>query len=270
MQNYERNQMTVSLRPINARPRERVARSEQFATDGQKLSLALAILTLLAMLCGCGTAKVSAQHEISATPGTKPATIYVADFDLDAASIKSDTGFIPAPPKLPGLLGNTLPALPGTPKDPRRLARDLVDSMSESLVRDLTNAGLNASRLTRGVSLPTNGWLVRGVFTEVNQGNQLRRAVIGFGAGKTDLQAIVDIADLSQGAPKRFYELSTTADSGKAPGAGPMIAVSPAGAAARFVIAGKDLDKNVKQTVSKIAVEVALRAKPSPTLQAAL
>lgn len=58
--------------------------------------------------------------------------------------------------------------------------------------------------------------------------------------GKTDLQVLVDINDLAQGAPKRFYELNTTADSGKAPGAGPMILLGPAGVVARFIIAGKD------------------------------
>jgi hypothetical protein len=102
---------------------------------------------------------------------------------------------------------------------------------------------------------------VRGVFTEVNQGNQLNRAIIGFGMGKTDLQVLADINDLSQGAPKPFYELNTTADSGKAPGAGPTIVLGPAGAAARFVMAGQDLDRNVKQTASKIAEDIIERTK---------
>ena len=79
--------------------------------------------------------------------------IYVSDFDLDAANIKSERGMLPTPPKLPGL-GDILPPLPGTPKDPKVLARDLVDSMSASLVRDLTKAGLNARRLTPGAPIP--------------------------------------------------------------------------------------------------------------------
>jgi hypothetical protein len=133
--------------------------------------------------------------------------------------------------------------------------------MSTSLVKDLTKAGLNARRLTSTNSLPASGWLVRGVFTEVNQGNQLHRAVIGFGAGKTDLQVLVDIDDLALGPPKRFYELKTTANSGKVPGAGLAIVLCPAAAAARFVIAGKDLDQNVKQTASKVAAEVVQRIK---------
>ncbi len=221
-------------------------------------------LTFCAALCGCGTAKVSGRHEIGAAPAPKPTMIYVADFDLDASKIKSEPGMLPTP-KLPGPLGNILPPPPGTPKDPQVLARDLVDSMSASLVNDLTKAGVNARRLAPGAPIPTSGWLVRGVFTDVNQGNQLSRAVIGFGSGKTDLQVLVDLNDLAQGAPKRFYELNTTADSGKAPGAGPTIVLGPAGVAARFVIAGKDLDRNVKQTAAQIAAEVVQRAKQSPS-----
>jgi hypothetical protein len=58
--------------------------------------------------------------------------------------------------------------------------------------------------------------------------------------------------------------LKTTADSGKAPGAGPLIVLGPAGVAARFVIAGNDLDRNVKQTAAKIAAEIVQRTKLTP------
>jgi hypothetical protein len=220
----------------------------------------ISLLTLCVTLSGCGTAKVACRQEIGVAPTTKPTIIYVSDFDLDAANIKAEHGLLPAPPKLPGL-GEILPPLPGTPKDPQKLARGIVDEMSTALVKDLTRAGLNARRLRVQETLPTTGWLVRGVFTDVNQGNQLHRAVIGFGLGKTDLQVLVDINDLSQGAPRRFYEISTAADSGKAPGAGPTIVLGPAGVATRFVIAGQDLDRNVTQTALKIVAEVVERTK---------
>ena len=77
----------------------------------------------------------------------------MADFDLDAATIKSPPGVLPLPPKLPGL-GDLLPPLSGTPKDPKVLARDVVDSMSTALVKDLNKAGVNARRLTPGAPIP--------------------------------------------------------------------------------------------------------------------
>jgi hypothetical protein len=226
----------------------------------------VALGILLVALCGCGTAQVASRREMAAVaPVARPATIYVLDFDLDVANVKSEPGLLPAPPKLPGPLGDKLPPmlppLPGAAKDPKKVAREVVETMSTSLVKDLTKAGFTARRLTSTHSFPKDGWLVRGVFTDVNQGNQLQRSVIGFGLGKTDLQVNVKFDDLTQGPPKPFYELKTTADSGKAPGAGPTIVLGPAGVAARYVIAGQDLNRNVKQTASKIAEEVVQRTR---------
>jgi hypothetical protein len=159
-------------------------------------------------------------------------------------------------------LGKVLPPPPGAKKDSKELARELVDSMSAAIIKDLTKAGLTARRLPTGEPLPTAGWLVRGVFSNVNQGNQLERAVIGFGKGKTDVQVLVDINDLSQGAPTQFHAVtnSASASSGKLPGAAPMIERHPAAVAARFAMAGNDLNKNLKQTAAQIAEEAIKRA----------
>jgi Domain of unknown function (DUF4410) len=226
--------------------------------------LAAMAVSLCGLLSGCGSAKITHQQSLDSAHAVKPTVIYVSDFAMDAANVKADPGILPAPPRLPGVLNGALPPMPGTPKDSRAVARELVSSMSVSLVEELTDAGLNARRLAATNPLPTTGWLVRGVFARVNQGNQLRRAVVGFGSGKTDVQVIVDIDDLSLGTPTRFYELHTKADSGKAPGAGPTIVLGPAGVAARFIIAGKDLERNVRQTASKIAEEVAQLTKTQP------
>jgi hypothetical protein len=222
---------------------------------------AMVAFGLCVAICGCSTAKISGGHAIGAVTVSKPKLVYVSDFELEAANVKSERGLLPLPPTPGGPLGDMLPRMPGSPKEPHKLAREVVDTMSASLVKELNRAGLNAHRMAPGESVPKDGWLVRGVFTEVNQGNQMQRAMIGFGSGKTDLQAVVDISDLSQGAPKKFYEMNADADSGKAPGSAPMIALCPAGAAARFVIAGQDLNRNVKQTASKIAAEVIQRTK---------
>jgi len=133
--------------------------------------------------------------------------------------------------------------------------------MATSLLNDLTKAGFSALRLPPGAAPPTSGWLVRGVFTEVQEGNRLQRALIGFGEGATDLQVITGVDDLSQGPPKPLYEVDTDATSGKTPGAAPTIVLGPYGAAARFVMAKKDLDKNVKQTASQVADYIAKRVQ---------
>ena len=79
---------------------------------------------------------------------------------------------------------------------------------------------------------------------------------------RSDLQVVAVIDDLAQGSPKSFYELATEARSGQTPGAGPTLAFGPYGAAARFVMAGQDLDQNVRQTASQIATRVAQHVGP--------
>jgi hypothetical protein len=128
--------------------------------------------------------------------------------------------------------------------------------MAKSLMNDLTKAGFKALRLSPGAPPPGNGWLVRGVFMQVQEGNRLQRAVIGLGRGATDLQVVAVLSNLSQGPPKPLYEIGTDISSGNKVGAAPTLALGPWGAAARFALAGGDLEKNVKQTATQISAQV--------------
>ncbi len=131
--------------------------------------------------------------------------------------------------------------------------------MANSLVKDLGEAGVSARRLQPDQSLPTAGWLVRGLFTEVDEGNRLRRAVIGFGEGETQLQLSLAVDDLAQGNPQPFYQLTTSADSGKAPGAA--VTLNPIAMGARFVMSRNDLERNTTATAKQIAADLATRIK---------
>lgn len=223
-----------------------------------KSKMNTARLTLALVALSFCVASFAGETTKGTTPTASATVVYIADFELDAANIKVDSAAPPAPPKAPGLLGKVLPPPPGAKKNPKELARELVDSMSAAIIKDLTKAGLTARRLPTGEPFSTAGWLVRGVFTHVNQGNQFERAVIGLGKGRTDVQVLVDIYNLSQGAPAQFHAVTNTASasSGKLPGAAPMIERHPAAIAARLALAGNDLNKCVKQTAAQIAGEI--------------
>jgi Domain of unknown function (DUF4410) len=78
--------------------------------------------------------------------------------------------------------------------------------------------------------------------------------VIGFGAGATELQVATAVDQLGAGSPQPLYTVDTSAQSGRLPGAA--VTLNPYAAAARFVIAGSDLTRNVKATAAKIADQV--------------
>jgi hypothetical protein len=125
--------------------------------------------------------KIQSEVQTGREPSKPPRTVYVEDFALDYQNLQTDEG-------LRGRVGvlQRLPRVRPQP-DPAEQARKLVNLLAESLVADLTEAGIPAQRIAPGAALPADGWLVHGAFVEVDEGNRLRRAVIGFGSGATHM-----------------------------------------------------------------------------------
>lgn len=207
-------------------------------------------------MAGCKSADVTGEQSYAPVTGAKPTIIYVADFDLGVQNVQHEDGVLSG--RL-GPVGRVGERLSGGASDPAVRAQRLVGLMADSIVSDLNKRGFTATRLGSGKLSPAQGWLVHGVFAEVQEGNRLRRAMIGFGSGQTELQVIAGIDDLSQGTPKPLFEVDTRATSGKTPGGAPTLALGPYGVAARFVMAGKDLEKNVKQTATTITEQLVKR-----------
>src|SRR6516225_146701 len=154
------------------------------------------LVQFVAVLCfcglGCNTAKVTAERDFAEPSSSKPAVVYVADFELWVQNIKHEDGVLSG---RPGPVGRVGQRLSGNSSDPAARARQLVDLMASSLLKDLSKAGFHAVYLPANVAVPNEGWLVRGVFSDVQEGNRLRRAMIGFGEGQTDIQVIVNVQD---------------------------------------------------------------------------
>jgi hypothetical protein len=142
-----------------------------------------------------------------------------------------------------------------TGEDPAAHARRVVDEMATALVKDLDAAGLPAERLPPGRALPADGWLVRGVFTEVDPGKPLRRAVIGFGSGKTDMEVQVGVSDLAAANPaESFLVFGTVTDPSRLPGG--VVTRNPYVVAAKFVLEKGAPRRDVEQTAKAIADEL--------------
>jgi len=218
-------------------------------------------IVLLAAVCfaPCGFAQSSAPPD-AAQPKhvfTKDMTIYVRDFELDAQNVQVDKG------------GQVRPGILERPSkrqqhDPEAQAKKIVDTMSKSLISDLHKAGYKAVRLDPNDPAPSTGALVSGVFTEVDEGDRLHRALIGFGSGSVNMQLYVTLSDLAS-PEKPLYNVAQEDSSGKKPGAA--ITLNPYVAAAKFVMEKNAPGKTVKKTASEISDEVVKHLKqyePSP------
>lgn len=231
----------------------------------RRLALSGACLTLIVLgAAGCqtgtdpnvrkvvGGVEVKGDQISGPLPRRAPETVYVADFALDAERYAGDEGVRGA---LPGRLGQRLPR-PFAKGSPAEKAHQIVETMAESLVRGLGAKGLTAERLPdiEG-SLPREGWLVQGVFTEVGEGNRLKRAAIGFGQAASSMDLQVGISDLAGADPRApFAVFGTVKDPGMIPGA--VVTMNPYVAAAKFVLAKHATERDIKATAGQIVEEI--------------
>ncbi len=184
-------------------------------------------------------------------PERAPRTIYVADFGLDAQNYAGDEG---ARGALPGRLGKRLPRF--AKGSPSERARQIVDTMAESLVQRLSAKGLPAQRLrnTAG-NLPPEGWLVQGTFTEIDEGNRLKRAGIGFGKGAESMDLQLGISDLASSDPRAaFVVFGTAKEPSRIPGA--VVTMNPYVAAAKFVLQKNATERDIQKTAAQIVDEI--------------
>jgi hypothetical protein len=218
-----------------------------------------ALLTLFLFCCasGCaggmakkatGEVQVRGRTAQGVQPVSPPQAVYVLDFDLGYDSMSPQQGILHRP-----AIGRALPLL-SQRDDPARKAAKLVEVMSSTLVEKFADKGVDARRVVTGAPLPGNGWLIRGVFTEIDEGSRLKRATIGFGSGATDMEVYVTVSDLAKNPDAPFLVFGTEKDPGKIPGA--VVTMNPYVAAAKFVMEKNASEKDVKKTAARIVDEV--------------
>lgn len=212
-------------------------------------------LVVMAALIGCaqrtspreaimGGTEVKGQQQQGPAPTVAPARVYVQDFKLDVPPTEEGVGLLNRPRLLPRPLES----------DPATQAKRIVEKMAEDIVKNLREAGVAAERLPPGAALPNSGWLVSGVFTEVGEGNTLRRAAIGFGAGGSSMDAQVGVSDLAQQPDAPFIIFGMISSPDHLPGG--LASKNPYVVAAKFVIEKRAPDKDIERTAKAITDEL--------------
>ena len=217
----------------------------------------LFVMTLTLMLGGCATVKVTGQRAFGAVPTTPPSVIYVSDFSFNAGGIGAERGVLPISLVNEAASESSMvfARLFGVQVNRGARERELVSLMATTLIEDLRARGVTAYRFGRADQLPAGSWLLQGTFVQVDQGNRLERALLGFGRGATELDVVVSLSDLRGDHPRPFCEVDTTAHSRREAGA--ILSPNPFDAVGRFMLGGLDLDKNVMETGSKLATTIA-------------
>jgi len=125
--------------------------------------------------------------------------------------------------------------------------------MSENLLRTLGKAGYTVHRLRPGEALPQAGLRIRGVFAEPDEGNRIRRLLVGSDSTAPKMLLYVGVADLAR-PEQPLYELAKPpSNDGKH---GPVITVTSYSPVARFEMDKNPSDEDIKKVVADIVADL--------------
>jgi len=208
----------------------------------------------VASLAAC--ARTSVENVSSRAIGLpKPQLIVVHDFGVSAGDVALDSG-VGARLKL--MIRETPAA-----EEEVKIGREVARIVTENLVKEISKLGLPAAPATTAgpVSGPTLS--IEGHFVSVDEGSRLRRMVVGFGAGASEVRTLVQVYETTNEGRRLVEDFYTTVKSSIKPGMGPMAGVGAAAgrAASSAVLSGgigiatersQGVDGDAKHTAEQI------------------
>jgi hypothetical protein len=177
---------------------------------------------LLVVVAGCAGASSTPQYQAAPAVAARPSMVIVYPLAVSASDITLNQG----------IFARGYRSLSGSNEyaDQEKLAHDVAENVCQQVTAGLIKKGYNAICQERGVPIASdNVLIVDGEFTDISEGNRLRRTVIGFGSGASTLDTSVSVSQRTGDDAKQVLAFNTHADSGKMPGA---LVMGPAGAAA--------------------------------------
>ena len=197
----------------------------------------------LAALASC--ARTSVQTINVQTAGLpRPELIVVHDFGVTASDVTLD-----------GAIGaRLLQMIRETPTSEQELkvGREAARIVTENLVKEINKLGIPTVSAAMATPVAGPTLAIEGHFLSVDEGNRMRRMVIGFGAGASEVRTLVQIYETTSEERRLVEDFYTTVKSSRKPGMGPMVGVGAAAGRAvesTAVSAGVGIASELSQTV---------------------
>jgi hypothetical protein len=193
------------------------------------------LLSFTIIAAGCAGAQVTGQSNEASIANARPSAVVIYPFAVSPSEVTLNQGFFQ----------KTYEQVSGANQTDQQmqLADQTAQNICVQVAANLTNKGITTTCLSRGTPPSgSNVLIVDGNFTDINEGNRLRRMVIGLGAGQSTLDTVVQAYQKTDEGSQQVMNFSTHADSGYMPGAG---ITGPAGAAAGGAAAAATLGVNV-------------------------
>jgi hypothetical protein len=177
------------------------------------------MLALLAL--GCATAGVDSAQRFDQTGLPRPPVLLVYDFAVDPEDVLIDQFGAAFSDEEPSRAVRTA------------RGREIARSLSLQIVEKLNAAGIPARRASVTTEPAIDAIVVKGQFISVDEGNRMKRTVIGFGSGSSELRVQVQSDQVAAWGMRPLVEAEASTAGSKKPG----LAVPVAGGAAAGTLA---------------------------------
>ena len=188
-----------------------------------KSSIKLSTLSLCALLLsGCAKSNLSKMHEYNADVGSiRPTRVLLQDFNANAGAVETSSSPLA---KVKRLVGSE-----SLDQEKQDLVKEVNTALTSELTEKLKAMGLTVEHVSGDKQPQANELLLTGHFLKIEEGNAVRRNLIGLGAGQSTLDCEVHVTTRGHTGIRELLSFNAHADSGNMPGA---VVMGPAGAAA--------------------------------------
>jgi uncharacterized protein DUF4410 len=234
-------------------------RIHQLARTAQRRFSASVLALSLSLLAACTS--VSVDRDVGATEQLPaPDRVLVYNFAVTPQEVQLDA------------VGSAITStLDGTADSAQevQVGHAVANALAKRLVSNIQNMGLNAERASGPVPPTGTDVLIIGQLVSIDQGNEAERVVIGLGAGRSDVEARVQVYEITAGKRIPIETMEGTAKSSLMPGAAETLGVGgltghilvSAAITAGSQVANQTLSANVDSEAGRLADKVADQLK---------
>ncbi|MHB9139436.1 MAG: DUF4410 domain-containing protein [Victivallaceae bacterium] len=247
--------------PANHNAFNRTSRTVAFSLL-KKLPAIVVCLIFLVIAAGCASTEVTSRERLVTGKLPRPSKILIYDFVATPADVPDSS----AAGKAAG------EATAQTPEE-IEAGRQLGASIATQLAQQINDMGLQAEKATPQTKPQLNDIVIRGYLQSVFQGDSLKRVVVGFGYGSSELETAVEGYQMTAQGLRKLGSGKIKSVGNKTPGgavgAVTMIAnANPAGLIVGGVVKGygeisgkSKVEGLAKSTTQKIAEQLQIRFK---------
>jgi hypothetical protein len=218
---------------------------------------ALCLGLVFAFAVSCAKARVQNVESTGPSRLPRPGRVVVFDFETGGSDVRVG--------RSPGKAARRAAGL--SVDDADLLAEAVADALAGRLVEDVGALGLFAERAGRAAPPEPNDVVIQGQFLRIDEGSAVKRLVIGFGVGATELRTQVEMFQVSADGWRPITKFETVAEGARFPGAGLAVAGGAvAGAAATSAVVSSgvgairelraSIDADARRTSEQIAKKV--------------